>query len=151
MNSIFNSPAEISMRLLIILSITNKGKDIDTLTAIDFISTYSKDFKINGYNLHGDNNHNFSGLASRRSLIQKSLSLLLEKHYIKAIDSKNGIEYVIIEQQKKVCEKLNSTYSKKYKEIVKEVLFKLKNKSSKKIINELNYHITNSIKVESYE
>lgn len=151
MNSIFNSPAEVSMRLLIILSMNNRGKDIDTLTAVDFISTYSKDFKINDYNLHGDNSYNFSGFASRRLLIQKSLSLLLEKHYIKAIDSKNGIEYIIIEQQKKVCEKLNSTYSKKYKEIVKEVLSKLKNKSSKRIIDELNYHITNSIKEESHE
>lgn len=151
MNSIFNSPAEVSMRILIILSISNKSKDIDTLTAIDFISTYSKDFKINDYNLHGDNNYNFSGFASRRVLIQKSLSLLLKKNYVKAIDSKNGIEYIIIEEQKKVCEKLNSTYSKKYKEIVKEVLYKLKNKSSKRIINELNYHITNSIKEETYE
>lgn len=151
MNSIFNSPAEVSMRILIILSISNKSKDIDTLTAIDFISTYSKDFKINDYNLHGDNNYNFSGFASRRVLIQKSLSLLLKKHYVKAIDSKNGIEYIIIEEQKKVCEKLNSTYSKKYKEIVKEVLYKLKNKSSKRIINELNYQITNSIKEETHE
>lgn len=151
MNSIFNSPAEISMRILIILSMTNKGKDIDTLTAIDFISTYSKDFKINDYNLHGDNNYNFSGFASRRTLIKKSITLLLDKHYIKAIDSKNGIKYVIIEEQKKVCEKLNSTYSKKYKEIVKEVLLKLKNKSSKWIIDELNSHITNSIKEDAHE
>ena len=128
MNSIFNSAAEVSMRLLIILSMINKGKDIDTLTAIDFISTYSKDFQINDYNLHGDNSYNFSCFASRRLLIQKSLSLLLKKHYIKAIDSKNGIEYIIIEQRKKICDKLNSSYSKKYKEIVKEVLSKFKNK-----------------------
>lgn len=106
MNSIFNSPAEVSMRILIILSISNKSKDIDTLTAIDFISTYSKDFKINDYNLHGDNNYNFSGFASRRVLIQKSLSLLLKKHYVKAIDSKNGIEYIIIEEQKKYVKNL---------------------------------------------
>lgn len=151
MNSIFNSPAEVSMRILIILSLTNVGKDIDTLTAIDFISTYSKDFKINDYNLHGDNNYNFSGFASRRSLIQKSLSILLDKHYIRAIGSRNGIEYVILEQQKKVCEKLNSTYSKKYKEVVKDVLLKLKNKSSEKIIDELNCLITNSIKEDTHE
>ncbi len=151
MNSIFNSAAEVSMRLLIILSMINKGKDIDTLTAIDFISTYSKDFQINDYNLHGDNSYNFSCFASRRLLIQKSLSLLLKKHYIKAIDSKNGIEYIIIEQRKKICDKLNSSYSKKYKEIVKEVLSKFKNKSSKRIINELNYHITSVIKEKSNE
>lgn len=151
MNSIFNSSAEVSMRLLIILSLCNKGKDIDTLTAIDFISTYSKDFKINDYNLHGDNNYNFSGFASRRFLIQKSLSILVNNHYIEPIDSKNGIEYVILEQQRKVCEKLKSTYSKKYKEIVQVVLSKLKNKSSPKIISELNDRITNSIKEKSYE
>lgn len=152
MHSIFNSLAEISMRILIILSLANKGKNLDTLTIIDFIATYSKDFKINDYNLHGDNHYNFGGFASRRLLIQNALALLLKKHYIKTIDSKNGIEYVILEEQKKVCEKLNSTYSKKYKETVKEVLFKLKNKSSKRIMDELNAHITNSIKEEkAYE
>lgn len=47
MNSIFNSTAKISMKILIIFSLSNKGKDIDTLTAIDFIATYSRDFKNN--------------------------------------------------------------------------------------------------------
>ncbi len=151
MNSIFNSTAEISMRILIILSLSNKGKDIDTLTAIDFIATYSKDFKINDYNLHGDNNYNFSGFTSRRALVQRSLSLLLSNNYIEMINSKNGIEYKIIEKQKKVCESLNSTYSKKYKEIVKEVLLTLKNKSNKKIMDMLNNHITNSVKEKNHE
>lgn len=151
MNSIFNSTAEISMRILIILSLSNKGKDIDTLTAIDFIATYSKDFKINDYNLHGDNNYNFSGFTSRRALVQQSLSLLLSNNYIEMINSKNGIEYKIIEKQKKVCENLNSTYSNKYKEIVKEVLSTLKNKSNKKIMDILNSHITNSVKEKNHE
>lgn len=151
MNSIFNSTAEISMRILIILSLSNKGKDIDTLTAIDFIATYSKDFKINDYNLHGDNNYNFSGFTSRRALVQQSLSLLLSNNYVEMINSKNGIEYKIIEKQKKVCESLNSTYSKKYKEIVKEVLLTLKNKSNKKIMVMLNSHITNSVKEKNHE
>lgn len=151
MNNIFNSPTEVSMRLLMILSMTNKGKDIDTLTAIDFMATYSKDFEINEYNLHGDHNYNFSGFTSRRAFIKNALSLLLKNHYIKAIDSKYGIEYVIIEQQKKVCEKLNSTYARKYKETVKEVLSKLKNKSSKNIIDELNDYITSRRKEKKYE
>lgn len=150
MNNIFNSLPEVAMRILIILSISNKEKDIDTLTTIDFISTYSKDFQINDINLHGDNNFNYCGFASRRILIQKSLSVLLEKHFIKTIDSKNGIEYSIIEKHKKICENLKSTYSKKYKEIVNIVLFKYKNKSIKEIIDEVNEHITNNIKETNY-
>lgn len=146
MSHIYNSFAEIAMRILIILSMNNHGKDIDFLTAIDFISTYSKDFKINDYNLHGDNNYSLSGFISRRLLIEKSLLLLLKTNYIKAINSKNGINYIISEKQKKVCEKLNSTYSIKYKSIVKQVLSKYKNKSRKTIINEINYHIKNNIK-----
>lgn len=146
MSHIYNSFAEIAMRILIILSMNNHGKDIDFLTAIDFMSTYSKDFKINDYNLHGDNNYNLSGFISRRLLIEKSLLLLLKTNYIKAINSKNGINYIISEKQKKVCEKLNSTYSIKYKSIVKQVLSKYKNKSRKTIINEINYHIKNNIK-----
>lgn len=142
MNNIFNSPAEISMRVLIILSLCSKGKDIDFLTAIDLMATYSQDFEINDNNLHGDSNYNFCGFASRRIFIKNALSLLLKKHYIKAIDSKNGIAYTIIEQQKKVCEKLNSTYAKKYKENVIQVLSNQKNKSREKIIDEFHHHIT---------
>lgn len=146
MNHIYNSFSEISMRILIILSISNQGKDIDSITAIDFISTYSKDFKINDYNLHGDNNYSLSGFTLRRLLIEKSLLLLLKKHYIEAINSKNGINYIINEKQKKVCEKLNSTYSIKYKSIIKQVLSMYKNKSRKTIIDEINYQINNNIK-----
>lgn len=151
MSSIFNSNAEISMRLLIILSMTNKGENIDTLAAIDFISTYSKDFKINDYNLHGDNNYSLSGFSSRRILVQNALTILLKNHYIKIINSKTGIEYAIIDEQKKVCKKLNSTYSRKYKNIVKQVLSKFKYKSSKEIIETLHNQITNSIKETSHE
>ena len=130
---------------------TNKGENIDTLAAIDFISTYSKDFKINDYNLHGDNNYSLSGFSSRRILVQNALTILLKNHYIKIINSKTGIEYAIIDEQKKVCKKLNSTYSRKYKNIVKQVLSKFKYKSSKEIIETLHNQITNSIKETSHE
>ena len=150
MNNFFNSLPEVAMRILIILSISNEEKDIDTITVIDFIYTYSKYFNINYINLHGDNNFNYCGFASRRMHIQKSLSVLLEKHFIKTIDSKNGIEYSIMEKHKKICENLKSTYSKKYKEIVNTLLIKTKNKSSKKLIDVVNDHITNSIKETNY-
>lgn len=145
MNNIFNSTVEISMRVLIILSSIDEGFDIDTLTTIDFMSTYSKDFKINNYNLHGNNNYNFSGFASRRLQIKKAINALLNANYIKAYDSTNGIEYKINEDQKKVCNNLKSTYSLKYKKIVKLVLAKIKSKSREQIINELNLFITNSV------
>ena len=145
MSNVFNSIAETSMRILIILSSANSGLDIDTLTIVDFMSTYSKDFKINNYNLHGNNNYNFSGFASRRLQIKKALTALLNTQYIKAIDSVNGIEYIIIEDQKKVCGELKTAYSNQYKEIVSIVLSKIKQKNRQQIIDELNSYITNSI------
>ena len=77
--------------------------------------------------------------------IKKAINALLNANYIKAYDSTNGIEYKINEDQKKVCNNLKSTYSLKYKKIVKLVLAKIKSKSREQIINELNLFITNSV------
>ena len=146
MNNIFNSTCEIAMRILIILSIVDDGLDIDTLTCIDFISTYSKDFKINDINLHGDNNFNFSGFAARRTQIKKALTTLLAYNYIKVTDSASGIHYRIIDLENVPSQKLKSEYSRQYKEIVKMVLLKIKSKSSKQIYEELFSQINHSIK-----
>ncbi len=145
MNNVFNSAAEIAMRILIILSSSEKGLDIDTITTIDFISTYSKDFKINDFNLHGNNNYNISGFASRRLQIKKAINALLNTNFIEPLDSTNGIEYKITARQTNVCTNLKSIYSLKYEEIVKLVLLQINSKSREQIMNELNLFITNNV------
>ena len=52
MNELFNSPFELSLRVLIILNTAQLRLTIDKIVAYDFISTYSSDFGISESNLH---------------------------------------------------------------------------------------------------
>lgn len=57
MNELFNSPFELSLRVLIILNTAQLRLTIDKIVAYDFISTYSSDFGISESNLHGNNSY----------------------------------------------------------------------------------------------
>ena len=64
-NKVFNTVFEISMRLLLILSLSKKKKlTLDNLVTVDFISNYSKEFGLSGSNLHGDNEFSFSVITA---------------------------------------------------------------------------------------
>ena len=56
MNSIFNSPFELSLRILILMKTRNSRVTVDWLSCLDFVTTYGKDFGVSEFNLHGDAN-----------------------------------------------------------------------------------------------
>ena len=51
-NSPFNTEFEISLRILLLLSLEN-GISANRISAIDFISTYGKDFNVSKSDLNG--------------------------------------------------------------------------------------------------
>ena len=60
-DKVFNTEFEISMRLLLVLSLSKNNKfTIDKLVTADFISNYSKEFGLSHSNLHGENEFSFS-------------------------------------------------------------------------------------------
>ena len=73
MTQIFNTNFEISRRLLLLLSIHKRELDIDVITALDLITTYSKNYDLGSENLHGDNSLSFSEITIRRELISKAI------------------------------------------------------------------------------
>ena len=71
---VFNTTFEISMRLLLMLSLVDKrGLTLDNLATADFIANYSKEFGLTDSNLHGDNEFSFSEYSTRRSFAQDAI------------------------------------------------------------------------------
>ena len=70
MTKLFNTPFEVSMRILLALLIAPKKQmSLDMITAIDFLTIYSSDFDISDYNLHGENIFSFSEFTKKKGYI----------------------------------------------------------------------------------
>lgn len=146
MNKLFNSTLEVSMRLIILLSILNDSKNIDIITCLDFMATYSKDFQINNINLHGDNNYNLSGFTLRRSIIRKSLNTLVSYGLIDVQYTSKGIEYQVNIKSRVIVSKLNNIYASEYQQCVFDLLESVKNLSDNQIVKNCNIYIAQRIR-----
>lgn len=139
MNSVFNTPFETGLRLLLILYITNsKGLSVDRLAAYDFITLYGKDFDITDTNLNGMNSFNFSEIPTRREICVKGIKEFALDGLIKVERSKNGFKYKISEAGKVYVESLDSDYSKQYISTVMKVLNSFDNVSDSALVKEIN-------------
>lgn len=97
-DKVFNTEFEISMRLLLVLSLSNNNKfTIDKLVTADFISNYSKEFGLSNSNLHGDNEFSFSEFSARRSLSQQAIKQLVLENLVRVSYSNDGFIYSITE------------------------------------------------------
>ena len=116
MNSVFNTPFEISLRTLIMLEIANEQPETaDMIAAADFITVYGRDFGISKINLHGDNSYKFSEFAQCRELVNMAVKLLVKKGLINVSLTKNGFSYSINQRGLSYCTRLKSDYADTYR------------------------------------
>lgn len=73
---VFNTPFELSLRVLLILSCDSTGKTADMMAAIDFITVYGQSFNISHTSLHGNNDYRFSEFTSRLGLVRQAIKSL---------------------------------------------------------------------------
>ena len=142
MTQIFNTTFEISRRVLLLLSVHKRELDIDIITVLDLITTYSKNYHLGNENLHGDNSLSFSEIAIRRELISKAIKDLAFKNQIDVINTSNGFIYAINENGLKICNSMNSIYSIEYTNEAKRLNEKLSNKTNQEIIKYVNNQST---------
>lgn len=117
MTNVFNTTFELSLRVLLALDSSNNcPKTVDMITAIDFITVYGKDFGISIENLHGDNSYRFCELAVRRDLITGALKSLVLDELVSVQASEKGFTYEINGKGKTLCNEMESTYAKEYRE-----------------------------------
>lgn len=147
MNSIFNSPFEISLRVLLILENSNGLLySSDMLAAIDFMAVYGQDFGISDNNMHGNNLFKYSEFATRRELTKEATRNLVLKDLISVDCSQNGFTYTITTIGIQYCSSLKSDYANCYREMVTKVLNYIEDMSEKKVLNLINEHSIRSLR-----
>ena len=137
MSMLFNSEFETGLRILLILTASEKELSVGQIVDIDFITLYGKDFGISEINLHGTNNFRFSEYSSRRELIGKALKRLVLSNYVNVKYLKSGFFYFISNVGRKYCSKLNNDYGSIYSEIVKSSLKYIEEKRESSLLGEI--------------
>jgi hypothetical protein len=147
MNSIFNSPFEISLRVLLILTeLEGNYLSSDMLAATDFITVYGEAFGISETNLHGDSLFKFSEFATRRELVHQAVKALVIKGLITVCCNENGFKYTITQNGIDYCNSLKSDYANTYREMVHKSCTFIIDNSEQDILNMINKHSIRSLK-----
>ncbi|MGP1451396.1 MAG: ABC-three component system middle component 2 [Metamycoplasmataceae bacterium] len=124
---IFNTNFEISMRILLLLSIYRKPIDIETIMYLDFFALYSKNYGFNKKNINGDLNYVNIELSNQYIFIKKAIIELVLKDFLIIIDDKSGFLYTIKKERTNFIYNLKNNYSKEYKKNVKLIIDVLDN------------------------
>ncbi|KUK53261.1 MAG: Uncharacterized protein XD78_1342 [Desulfotomaculum sp. 46_296] len=146
MNNVFNTPFEISLRILLMLEIAGgQRKTADMIAAADFIIVYGRDFGISAVNLHGDNNYKFSEFALRRELVKKAVKLLVKNGLINVTSTDIGFSYSINQRGLDYCTRLKNDYADTYRHLAKQARAYVADKSEREILALINRYALSSL------
>ncbi len=108
---LFNSSAELSLRLAIILvSVAPQGADVQRLVSYDYLLTHSGDIEGGPRSLHPSVPNRGSEWLVKRGRIQRGLDLLISRELISR-QFYGGIQYAANELTPKFVELLKSSYA----------------------------------------
>lgn len=123
MLKIYNSPLEITVRILMILVSVNEPMAFDRILYYDFITNYGKEFKISESNLHGDSPFNGEEIAARRRSFRYALKkAVLEGLITPVYSAKAGFAYNPSEEGLRLIEQLGSSYKHEYMTTISKVV-----------------------------
>ena len=135
---VFNTAFEASLRVLIILSVSNIDLSADKIIAIDFTTIYGKDFGISDFNLHGDSLFRYAKIPARRDSIGHAIKDLVIKGLITPNCMLSGFTYTITPSGSKFVKSLKSNYSKAYKKLCERSIKFFESKDDKQSLEILN-------------
>lgn len=90
---LFNTPLEIGLRCLIILSESNAPCDLHRLKIYDYLLLHSEDVESGPDSLHPPSPFRTGELLVRHSLIENGIRLLLAKGLVSPVFGEGGIRY----------------------------------------------------------
>jgi hypothetical protein len=121
MTKIFNSPLEVSIRLMLLLSLSSEAMTIDRIAAFDFMALFSKQVGLSEKNIQGDNEFCFSEYASRRPIIIQAIKDLVLYRLVDVEVSNNGYSYQATPKGRQRVALLKSEYAVSYQEQIVNV------------------------------
>lgn len=151
MTSVFNSPFEMSLRALLTLSEIKNTMTVDSIATADFITIYSKEFKLSKNNLHGENEFSFTEFALHRKQLSEALKSLILDRLILVHQTPFGFEYSLSEKGEEFSSKLNSEYANDYRKFAKKARQYMASKSEKELLGLIGKEAARSLKGENRE
>jgi hypothetical protein len=112
-NRLLNTPLEVGLRMLIILTETQGACDLQRLTIYDYMLLHSGDIDGGPESLHPPSPFRSGELLVKRSLIEKGLEILCSKGLVERSFCSGGIEFMATELAKPFLDYFESYYSKK--------------------------------------
>ena len=146
MINVFNTVFEISLRVLLILESSNKPMTADMLTAVDLITVHGKEFGVLDFNLHGDNQFNFSENAARDATVIAAVKSLTLDGLLSIRHTNSGFAYSLSKGGTVYCAKLVSGYAEEYRSALKKTLPFLENENEPAVLKKIFRLSVNSIK-----
>ena len=89
-NSVFNTPFENMLRVLLLSNTLKKPANVDRLAALDFICIFGKKCKVLDKNLHGNNEFGFSEFTTKRERITEALKIAVKNDFFNVEKSEDG-------------------------------------------------------------
>lgn len=109
---LYNTPEEIGVRLMIILSSSQASMSLERLQIYDHLVLHISDISKEHVSIHPSNPSYSSELAAKRDLIHRSLSFLVLRGLISVKCTSRGIQYASNKTTEKSLSTLTSKYAK---------------------------------------
>ena len=139
MDRIFNSVFEVSLRMVLLLSLSEGNPlSLDRVAAYDFITINSRYFGYSDAVLHGENEFGLSEYASRRHLAQQALRELVLDGAVRVAYGTMEFFYSITESGIKMAQGFKSEYAMKYLQLARKTISKLVSVDEAEIIALVN-------------
>ena len=140
-SKLFNSPLEISLRLIYILNASGKSFDLQRLIYYNYLIIHSADVPEAPESMHPALPKRACEMLVNRKIIKKALNLLISKSLIKVQYTKSGIKYKSIPETEFIANHFNSAYSKQLKERSKWLVEKFDSISDTQLAKLMNENI----------
>lgn len=136
-NNVYNTPFEMSLRILLMLSIdTNTYFTYDRILALDFINCYAKEFELSDENLYGINDCMRAEIANRRLLVKEAIKILVMEAYLQ-VKLKKGFTFKITKTGRIVAENLASMFAVKYKAVARLSINRYKKEKDEELLKKI--------------
>lgn len=114
---LFNSPLEVGLRTLIVLTEVGQSCDLQRLTIYDYLLLHSGDLKDGPESLHPPSPFRSGELLVKRVIIEKGLSLLCTKGLTDRSFDDTGIKYAATEVARPFLDYFDSNYARRARSI----------------------------------
>lgn len=90
---LYNTPIEISIRILLILNRFKRAMEINSIISYDHLMLHIGDVDRNYQSLHPANPYHATELLAKRKVVQSAINLLIKKGLVNIICSEDGFRY----------------------------------------------------------